>query len=209
MADDIEWHAVDEHGEHITRIIPGTPPATDHTFIPTAELERLRFEGQNADVLRQDNTQLREEITRLRTNAEKDVCSGCMQREEQRDRWMEVCRQMGVELEQLRLIARVNGGLHRSAHEDAEKAETELERMTTAARLANGHALEAEAAITRVRDLHQPVDVEFARGARLEQGETGDVRYRRKCCSHCADEQYGLPVDWPCPTARALDGEPT
>ncbi|GAA2990551.1 hypothetical protein GCM10017559_08220 [Streptosporangium longisporum] len=76
MADDIEVHTVDEQGEHITRIIPGTPPATDHTLIPTAELEQLRGE-----------------------------------------------------LAQLRLIARVNGGLHRSAHEDVEQAEAEIARL--------------------------------------------------------------------------------
>jgi hypothetical protein len=60
------------------------------------ELERLRRWERIAS---KDNTQLREEVTRLRINAEKDVCSGCMQREEQRDRWMEASRQIGVKYE--------------------------------------------------------------------------------------------------------------
>ena len=60
------------------------------------ELERLRRWERIAS---KDNTQLRAEVTRLRINAEKDVCSGCMQREEQRDRWMEACRQIGVKYE--------------------------------------------------------------------------------------------------------------
>ncbi|GAA3027404.1 hypothetical protein GCM10017559_61970 [Streptosporangium longisporum] len=128
QADDIEWHAVDEAGRHVIRVIPGAPRATDHTLVPSAELE------------------------------------------------------------QLRCIARVNYGLYRSAHADAEQA---------------------EAAIARVRALHQPADVEFARGPHREQGETESVRYVRKCCSHCADEQHGLPVDWPCSTIRVLDGETT
>ncbi|MEV4179919.1 hypothetical protein AB0J28_00550 [Streptosporangium canum] len=79
MTDHIDVEAWDEHGHHITRLIPGEPPATDHTYIPTAELVALRAE-----------------------------------------------------------VARLRAG-------------EELERMTIAARLANGHALEAEATITRVR----------------------------------------------------------
>lgn len=48
-ADDIEVHAVDGRGEHITRIIPGAPLATDHTFIPTAELVALRHRAERAE----------------------------------------------------------------------------------------------------------------------------------------------------------------
>jgi|GEM_PF-6812053 len=48
-ADDIEVHAVDERGRHITRIIPGAPPATDHTLIPTAELAELRQRAERAE----------------------------------------------------------------------------------------------------------------------------------------------------------------
>ncbi|MEU8040900.1 hypothetical protein [Streptosporangium sp. NPDC049078] len=121
-ADDIEVHAVDERGRHITRIIPGQPPATDHTLIPTAELEQLRLDGRNAETLRKDNTQLREEVTQLRINAEKDVCSGCMQREEQRDRWMETCRQLGVKLGEVRTSCD-------EMNERAQAAEAEVARL--------------------------------------------------------------------------------
>lgn len=64
------------------------------------ELERLRLEAHVGATDRRMNFELRQEITRLRINAEKDVCSGCMQREEQRDRWMEATRQNGVKYEQ-------------------------------------------------------------------------------------------------------------
>lgn len=49
MSDDIEVHAVDEHSHHTTRIIPGAPPATDHTLIPTAELTELRQRAERAE----------------------------------------------------------------------------------------------------------------------------------------------------------------
>ena len=56
-------------------------------------------------------------------------------------------------------------------------------------------ALHAEAAITRVRELHQPfVEVDWA-----------EAPY----CGTCACvREYGLTYEpWPCPTIRALDGE--
>jgi hypothetical protein len=61
--------------------------------------------------------------------------------------------------------------------------------------------------IHRVRELHTPEDVEFARGPDPSLGETRDVKYLKKCCSHCRDDDYGSPVAWPCPTIRALDEE--
>ena len=82
----------------------------------------------------------------------------------------------GDELEQLRLIARVNHGLHRSADEDA---------------------VQAAAAIVRVRALHVP----FRR--------RDDIAY----CDHCSVSagsewrRYVL-VPWPCPTLAALDNTP-
>ncbi|MET8334392.1 hypothetical protein [Streptosporangium canum] len=47
--DDIEIHATDEHGHHHTRLIPGTPPATHHTLIPTTELAELRRRAEQAE----------------------------------------------------------------------------------------------------------------------------------------------------------------
>ncbi|WP_031165992.1 hypothetical protein [Streptosporangium roseum] len=44
MAEHIDIEAWDERGRHHTRLIPGTPPTTDHTLIPTNELEQLRAE---------------------------------------------------------------------------------------------------------------------------------------------------------------------
>lgn len=64
------------------------------------ELERLRMDARVGATDRRINSELRQEITRLQINAERDVCSGCMLREEARDRAMESARQNGVKYEQ-------------------------------------------------------------------------------------------------------------
>ncbi|MER7131226.1 hypothetical protein [Streptosporangium saharense] len=63
------------------------------------------------------------------------------------------------------------------------------------------------AQIGRVQALHTPEDVWFARGPYPDRGETRDVRFQVKCCSRCTDWR-GMEVPWPCPTIRALKGEP-
>ena len=105
------------------------------------ELERLRRRERIAS---KDNTQLRAEVTRLRINAEKDVCSGCMQREEQRDRWMEACRQIGVKYE----AAKQRWYEQQDRAEDAEQERDGWrERAETADRLL--------AAVRHLRDVYE------------------------------------------------------
>lgn len=83
------------------------------------ELERLRHTSNTDSRI---NAQLREEITRLRISAEKDVCSGCMQREEARDRAMESARQTGVKYE----------GAKQRWYEQQDRAEDAEERLALA-----------------------------------------------------------------------------
>ncbi|WP_157253175.1 hypothetical protein [Nonomuraea typhae] len=97
------------------------------------ELERL-----NSLITRERKVshELRQEITRLLTNAEKDICSGCMQRETARDRAMESARQNGVHYEQAkqrwyeeqdRAVAAERA--RDEWRERAEKAEAEVARL--------------------------------------------------------------------------------
>lgn len=46
-----------------------------------------------------ENERLRAELNQRKLTAERDVCSGCMQREQQRDQWAEACRQNGIKAE--------------------------------------------------------------------------------------------------------------
>lgn len=86
------------------------------------EIEKLRHASATESRI---NFELRADIARRMALAEKDVCSGCMQREEARDRAMESARQVGVKYEAAK-EARYK------ADERAEKAE-ELLRDAKAA----------------------------------------------------------------------------
>ena len=67
-------------------------------------------------------------------------------------------------------------------------------RLWNRARAAESRADAAEAAIARVRELHQPRPDDYP----------GAVRY----CSDCLRADEGNPdIEWPCATIRALDGE--
>lgn len=94
------------------------------------ELERLRLEAHVGATDRRINSELRQEITRLRINAEKDVCSGCMQREEARDRAMESARQNGVKYE----AAKQRWYEQQDRAEDAEKERDEWRERVEKAR---------------------------------------------------------------------------
>jgi hypothetical protein len=58
-------------------------------------LEKLQAEVNG---LRRENTRLREENTRHKLNAEADVCTGCLEREQQRDAAWETSRQSRASL---------------------------------------------------------------------------------------------------------------
>lgn len=100
------------------------------------ELERLRLEAHVGATDRRMNFELRQEITRLRINAEKDVCSGCMQREEQRDRWMEASRQIGVKYE----AAKQRWYEQQDRAEDAEQERDEWRERAETAEAENARA---------------------------------------------------------------------
>lgn len=108
------------------------------------ELERLRYTVNTGSRI---IVQLREEITRLRINAEKDVCSGCMQREEARDRAMESARQTGVKYE---------GAKQRwyEAQDRAEDAEQEREALRERAETAESRNARARALHPSAEEAH-------------------------------------------------------
>lgn len=177
MSDDIEVHAVDEHGEHITRTVPG-PPGTDHTLIPTAELAGLRAE-----------------VARLRAGESPHPAAE------------------GAQHTPAEWIHRWNRATANERLAKVEQIFNDSEIATRCRFQDHGSVLHELAntlqSINRIRELHQPTNVEFARGPCRDQGETESVKYMRKCCSHCEVEGMGVPADWPCATIRALDGEPT
>ncbi len=77
--------------------------------VPNPELDRFR----------EENDRLRAEVNRLKINAERDVCAGCMERERQRDAWIEASRQNGITAEE-------NKAAWHREHERAEAAEAQL-----------------------------------------------------------------------------------
>ncbi|MFD1546977.1 hypothetical protein [Nonomuraea guangzhouensis] len=104
MAAEIEHH---ENGDYRWNVITTNNPSQGMperaALIDAGDLADLMERVEKAQVAaareRKINYELRQEITRLRINAEKDVCSGCMQREEARDRALESARQTGVKYE--------------------------------------------------------------------------------------------------------------
>ena len=76
----------------------------------------------------------------------------------------------------------------------------------------------AEAAVQRVRELHQPCDNDRDRTPICEHchGKAGihpcgcwAPTDRQPVCAVCNEGDKGIRVEWPCPTERALDMEVT
>jgi hypothetical protein len=126
--------AVEMHGDDATAVADAVFIAAARQAVPAlvAEVRRLAREaGLAAD--------LRQEITRLRAVAARDVCSGCMVREEQREHWMEQSRQNGVKYEkakgvqdQLRQQLEAESAAYHLLRDDRNAARTELDRTRSA-----------------------------------------------------------------------------
>jgi hypothetical protein len=149
-----------------------------------------------------DAVALRQELNLLRSAAEKDICVGCVQREDQRDHWIEVARRSGASAESLK------GRLY-EALEDAKAVKARVWEIHAPERIYQdcGH------------DGHPDDEADDL----IEVGTDGDMvcadsPYTTVCAECCVenDEQTAHCIDhhdhtngWICDTLAALDGEET
>ncbi|MEU4296403.1 hypothetical protein [Kitasatospora aureofaciens] len=156
------------------------------------------------ETYQQQLTRMRDEALTRAVRAERDVRAaedelGKRRRQvaeliEQRDRAQAGAQERAVILEHARDLLEPWGG-HGDSWPDIAPA---IEELISEARRQTTRAVQAEARIAAVQELHRPVDG-------LGYHEDGRYEGDRLACSTCGTpDEYA--TWWPCPTMRTLDG---